>query len=74
MTDRLIAFTVTLEAPIRDDDAEPIAEAIRMIKGVADVAPVVASPEAYWARDTARRELLSELIQILRRPVKGDEG
>lgn len=65
MTDRIIAYTVILQEEIRSDDAEAITNAIRMIKGVADVAPVVADVEAYWARETARRELGERLWEVL---------
>ena len=37
MTDRCYALTVTLKSDIRDDDAEHIVNAIRMVKGVISV-------------------------------------
>lgn len=39
MTDRYNAFTVILENDIRDDDAQPIINAIKQIRGVLDVQP-----------------------------------
>lgn len=42
MTDRHTAYFVTLEEPIRDDDAESIVTALRQIKGVVDVRSVIA--------------------------------
>ena len=66
MTDRHIAYTVTLALPVREDDAQAIINAIRMVKGVAEVVPVVATPEAYWARSTARSELLRDLLDLLK--------
>jgi len=66
MTDRLCALTVVLDGTIRKDDAESIMAAIGVIKGVVEVRPVVASPEAYWARATALRELKDRLWDILR--------
>jgi len=65
VTDRHIAYTVTLLEPVRSDDAERIIDAIRMVKGVADVVPVVATPEAYWARSRARSDLLREVVDLL---------
>jgi hypothetical protein len=65
MTDRIIAYTVTLIREIRDDDAEAITNAIRMIKGVANVVPVVSDPNTYWAKDTARLELGKQLWAVL---------
>jgi hypothetical protein len=43
MTDRHIAYVVTLADDVREDDAEAgILTALRMIRGVADVRPVIA--------------------------------
>lgn len=42
MTDRHNAFIVILEHDIRDDDAQPIINAIKQIKGVLDVQPTQA--------------------------------
>lgn len=43
MTDRHIAYMVTLADDVREDDAEEgILTALRMIKGVVDVRPVIA--------------------------------
>lgn len=42
MTDRHAAYIVVLKNDTRDDDAEPILNALRMIKGVAKVEPVIA--------------------------------
>ena len=65
MTDRIFAYTVTLEREIRDDDAQRITDAIKMIRGVADAVPLVAEPQAYWERTRARRELEEKLWQAL---------
>jgi hypothetical protein len=50
---------------VRVDDAQHITDAIRMIKGVADAVPIVASVESHWALEAARRELRDELWQVL---------
>jgi hypothetical protein len=65
MTDRIFAYTVTLEREIREDDAEHITNAIRMIKGVTSAVPIVASVESHWALEAARRELRDELWRVL---------
>jgi hypothetical protein len=70
VTDRLIAFTVLLDREIRDDDAQPIVDAIRQLRGVADVVPVVADPHNFWAKETARQELLKQVFALLQRPVQ----
>lgn len=65
MTDRIIAYTVILEKEIREDDAEPITEAISMIKGIAEVIPLVADASLYFAKATAQLELRNKIIPIL---------
>jgi hypothetical protein len=68
MTDRICAFTVTLEDIIRADDAEAIRQAILALRGVAQVVPVVADAATHWARETARRELLDSILSMLEAP------
>lgn len=46
MTDRYSGFAVVLERDIREDDAQAIIDAIKMIRGVAAVEPAIASPLA----------------------------
>ena len=47
-------------------------KALEMVKGVLSVVAVVASPEAYWAQETARLELGMKLWATLF-PEKGKE-
>ena len=70
MTDRIYAYTVTLKRETRDDDAEHITNAIQMIKGVADVVPLVSTPENYFAVQRARSELGEKLWEVLYPPRK----
>lgn len=65
MTDRFNALTVVLEKDIRDDDAEAIIQAIKMVKGVLSVDGNVADIEAHLATERVRRELLQKLIGVL---------
>ncbi len=65
MTDRYYALTVVLEKDIRDDDAEPILNAIKMIKGVQDVQPHISDPGTWVAQERARRELGEKLWYVL---------
>jgi len=65
MTDRIIALTVILETPTRDDDCEGLIDAIRRLRGVADVQPHIADHETYWAQETARQTLVRELWDVL---------
>lgn len=65
MTDRYIALTVILDREIREDDAEPVIEAIRMIKGVSKVTPVVSNPDTHYAYDKARREIMKNVYDAI---------
>lgn len=65
MSDRYHCLTVVLEKEFRDDDAEKIIDAIRMIRGVLEVSPHVADPETYSAQERARRDLTTKLFKIL---------
>jgi hypothetical protein len=65
VTDRIFAYTVILEREIRADDAEAIENAIRMVKGVAEVTPQVANASDYFAVETARRELGQKIWEVL---------
>ena len=61
MTDRIRTLTVVLDQDYRDDDAEPILEAIRMVKCVAGVEPHVSTPGAQMEREIAKDELRREI-------------
>ena len=71
MTDRHIAYTVILQAPICEDDAEAIRQAILMVKGVAEVIPQIAMADTYFAIETARRELEEKIWKALREKSAG---
>ena len=63
---RVAGFTVTLAEDIREEAVEAIVNAIRMVKGVASVEPLVASYELHIAQmraDTAWRERLLQLAR-----------
>ena len=50
MTDRIKAVVVVLEADIREDEVEPILNALRMVKGVLNVV------------ETVKRDLIGDLV------------
>lgn len=65
MTDRHAGFLVTMADDIREDDAEAVITALRMVKGVLNVSPVPASVEQHiaWTRaDAAWRRQLAEFV------------
>lgn len=65
MTDRLKGVVVTFEKDIREDDAEEILSAIRMVKGVLSVKPLVSNYEQHVAEERVRMELGQKLLKIL---------
>lgn len=64
MTDRVKGFTVTLEKDIRIDDVEVIMQAIRMIRGIADVEPSITSVEDHMNRQMVKNELREKFIKF----------
>jgi hypothetical protein len=66
MTDRFNTLTVVLEHEIREDDAEYILNAIRMIKGVISVESNVSNITDHMALETARHELRKKFYDLLK--------
>lgn len=65
MTDRYMAFTVTLDQDIREDDAEAIINAIKMVKHVRSVKPHVANWEFHSAVERARIEIYEKVWKAI---------
>jgi len=65
VTDRANGFVVALEADMRVDDAEAIANAIRQLRGVIAVKPMVTDGGTCAAVEQARAELRKGLIDVL---------
>lgn len=63
MTDRIKGLTVSLEKDIREDDVQPIVDAIIMIRGIADVKLHVTNPDDYMARKQVKEELRSMIFE-----------
>lgn len=72
MTDRIKGVLITFEKDIRDDDAQPIIEALKMIKGVLTVKPYITGMEDYMLYQKghmdARREMFNYLKQDPKNP------
>lgn len=66
MTDRLKGFVVTLDEDIREDDAEDILNAIRMVKHVQSVEPITANFEDRMNRSRVRHHLLDKILDVIR--------
>lgn len=67
MTDRHAGYVVTLDRDIREDDAEATIAALRQIKGVAGVEPVVADLNSAMAHVRVRSELKAEAYEMVRK-------
>lgn len=65
MTNRFYALTVVLEMDYRDDDAQPILNAIKMIRGVQSVKGNISTPDTWMAEERAKRELGQKLLEII---------
>ena len=65
MTARYNFLTVALERDIREDDAEMLLNAIRMLRGVLKVEPNVADATAWTAEERVRRELGKKLMDVV---------
>lgn len=65
MTDRYYALTVVLEKDIRDDDAQPLIDAIKQMRGVLDVAGEVSDLGNYVAESRVKSELGKKMWEVL---------
>jgi len=65
MTDRFHSLTVVLERNSRDDDVQPIVDAIGMVKGVLSVKGNVADSTSHMAQERARLSLGKKLLTIV---------
>lgn len=66
MTTRWKGFTVALECDIREDDGEFILNAIRAIRGVADVQPIETTSQDWIDRRQLRHETHIKLYEAIR--------
>jgi hypothetical protein len=71
VTDRHSGYVVALASDIRDDDAEAIINALRMVRGVISVEPVMADIQSWIAesrRDLEWRDAIRTMVQGIARP------
>ena len=66
MTDRLVGVVVTFHEDMRVDDAQPLIDAMRLIRGVVDVSPVVSDVVSRMAEQRAKRQLSEKLLEALK--------
>lgn len=65
MTTRLKGLLVTFEKDVREDDAECIINAIRLLKRVMEVKPIPNDIEQSIAEDRVRHELGQKLWKVI---------
>jgi cell division protein FtsX len=68
MTDRIHSFTVVLDHDLREDDAKPIVDAIKQLRGVVSVEMAVAGIGTQMAEARAKREFGQALMDVLYPP------
>lgn len=64
MTDRHRGYIVVLASDIREDDAQPTLDAIKQIRGVIGVEPMVASPMDFVADMRAKNDVKQKFIDF----------
>lgn len=67
MTDRHSGYIVVLEGNIREDDAQSTIAAIKHIKGVLDVKPVIAGYEQEIGVERENHRLRNKIFEIFRK-------
>ena len=68
MSARIYALTVALEQDVREDDVQPLIDAIKQMRGVADVNAHVSDIAFRTALIRARRTLADALWKVLEEP------
>lgn len=66
MTDRHAGYVVVLEQDIRDDDATPTINAIRQIRGVLTVEPIITDAGSMIGEARARTSVINKVLDALR--------
>lgn len=66
MTDRINGFIVTLDKRYRIDDMEDTQNAIKCIKGVISVQPIIDDFNTVMVREQVKNELIGKLFEVLK--------
>ena len=74
MTNRHSGYVVVLEKDIREDDAESIINAIRMVKGVLDVKPVIGGADVLIAQVRAESAFRDKLVDTFFPQARGSKN
>lgn len=70
MTDRIKGVLITFERDIRDDDAKPIIEALKMIKGVLTVKNYITGMEDYMMYQKGHMDARMAMFDYLKKDPK----
>jgi len=73
MTDRYSYLTVAIKKDIREDDAQPLINAIRMMKGVIGVKGHVDDRAVYAAQERLKHEWYDKLGGTMRELMWGED-
>ena len=65
MSDRYSSLSVALDREYKDEDCQRIIEAIKMVRGVINVAPNISNLVDWNAESRMRRELENKLWEVL---------
>jgi hypothetical protein len=65
MTDRFKGVLVNFDREIREDDAESIIIALKMIRGVLSVKPYKVNSEDYMMYERGHREATEKMMKLL---------
>lgn len=65
MTNRVNGLVITLDKDYRDDDVQVIIDAIKMIRGVADVDMNIVEMQDYLNRNRVRYEIEGEIYKAI---------
>jgi len=66
VTDRHSAYVVVLEHDMREDDAEQTLSALRQIRGVLSVEPIVSNLEQHIAENRATHAMRVKLYEFIK--------
>ncbi len=69
MTDRLKGVLVTFDREIRDDDAQPLLEAIKMLRGVLSVKQYICGMEDYMMYERGYMDARNKVFDLLREDI-----
>ncbi|MEE9338446.1 MAG: hypothetical protein V3U87_10225 [Methylococcaceae bacterium] len=70
MTDRLNGVTITFDRDIREDDAERILDAFRMVKGVVHVEPNIVTHKDHFTEMKVKTDVRDKLYKFISTELK----